>query len=247
MRQVTRRGTAAALFGCSHPGPAVAMTVVLTTSAALSGRSLPQCALVAGTMASGQLTVGWINDVVDLDRDRAAGRQDKPLVTGRIDTATVVRATVVATAAVLPLSLANGTTSGLAHLGAVGSAWVYDLWLKRTVLSWTPYAVSFGLLPSFLSYGGFGLGPHGAPPPVSMTVSAALLGVGIHVLNVLPDLDEDELNEVRHLPLLVERSVGTRPLAAGALSLCLVAGAGVVRAALRSRSTGAVRLQRVRG
>jgi 4-hydroxybenzoate polyprenyltransferase len=84
------------------------------------------------------------------------------------------------------------------------SAWLYNVPFKRTVLSWLPYVVSFGLLPAFLSYGGL----HGAPPTVAMTVVAALLGVGIHFLNALPDLVEDEETGVRHLPLRIALRVG---------------------------------------
>jgi 4-hydroxybenzoate polyprenyltransferase len=205
-------GTVVSLLLCCHPLPAAAMTVALTAGAALTGRSGAQCLLVLVTVLSGQLTVGWINDVVDRDRDRLVGRSDKPIARGWIGPRTVVVATAGATVALVPLSLANGTAAGIAHLAAVLSAWTYDLVLKRTVLSWLPYAVSFGLLPAFLSYGGLGIGMHGAPPTVTITVLAALLGIGIHVLNVVPDLAEDERTGVRHLPLLIARRTGAAAL-----------------------------------
>jgi 4-hydroxybenzoate polyprenyltransferase len=115
-------------------------------------------------------------------------------------------------ALVVPLSLANGTAAGIAHLGFVLGGWAYNLYFKRTLLSWLPYAVSFGLLPAFLSYGGLGLGLHGAPPTVAMTVLAALLGVGVHFLNALPDVPEDRATGVRHLPLLVAQLTGASRL-----------------------------------
>jgi 4-hydroxybenzoate polyprenyltransferase len=163
---------------------------------------------VAATVASGQLTIGWINDVVDRDRDRATGRLDKPVAMGWIDPGTVNFATMCMTLLVVPLSVANGTAAGVAHLGAVLSAWLYNFYFKRTVLSWLPYAVAFGLLPAFLSYGGLGGGMHGAPPTVAMTVLAAMLGVGIHFLNTLPDLVEDNEQGLRHLPLRIALRIG---------------------------------------
>ena len=143
------RGLVPSLVLACHPLPTAAMTIALTVAAALTGRPAEQCALVAGTVLTGQLSVGWLNDVLDRDRDAEVGRRDKPVAMGWIDPGTVVFAIAVAVLLVIPLSIANGTEAGLAHLGAVASAWLYNLVFKRTVLSWLPYAVSFGLLPAF--------------------------------------------------------------------------------------------------
>jgi 4-hydroxybenzoate polyprenyltransferase len=208
------------------------MTVALAAAAALSGRPGVEVGLVAATVLTGQLTVGWLNDVVDRDRDRQVGRQDKPVAMGWIDPGTVVFATACAVLLVIPLSVANGTAAGVAHLAAVASAWLYNFWFKRTVLSWLPYAVSFGLLPALLSYGGLGGGMHGGPPTVAMTVLAALLGVGIHFLNVLPDLVEDRETGVTHLPLRIALRIGAPRLLWLSVTWTALVGAGIVIAAL---------------
>jgi 4-hydroxybenzoate polyprenyltransferase len=210
----------------------VLTTVAVTVAAALTGRSAGECALVAATVLCGQLTIGWVNDVVDRERDRQVGRQDKPVAMGWIDPGTVVFATACAVLLVIPLSVANGTAAGVAHLAAVASAWLYNFWFKRTVLSWLPYAVSFGLLPAFLSYGGLGGGMHGGPPTVAMTVLAALLGVGIHFLNVLPDLVEDRETGVTHLPLRIALRIGAPRLLWISVTWTALVGAGMVIAAL---------------
>lgn len=119
------RGTLASLALACHPLPTAAMTVAVTVAAWLSGRPPAECALVAVTVLSGQLTIGWINDVVDRDRDREVGRSDKPVAAGWIDPGTVVFATACMVLLVIPLSFANGTYAGVAHLLAVGSAWLY--------------------------------------------------------------------------------------------------------------------------
>ncbi len=232
MRFRKRRGTAASLLLASHPLPTIAMTVGVTIAAALTGRSPTELALVAATVLCGQLTVGWINDVVDRDRDRLVGRQDKPIAMGWVDPGTVSFAAACAVLLVVPLSIANGTLAGIAHLGAVASAWLYNFWFKRTVLSWLPYAMSFGLLPAFLSYGGFGGGVHGAPPTWEMTALAALLGVGIHFLNTLPDLVEDKETGVRHLPLRVALRIGAPKLLLVSVVYTVLVSAGIVVAAL---------------
>ncbi len=228
----TQRGTATSLVLSCHPLPAAAMTVALTIAAALTGRSGPECLLVAATVLTGQLTIGWINDLVDADRDRASGRRDKPVAMGWIDPGTVGFATACAVLLVIPLSVANGTAAGIAHLAAVLSAWTYDFYFKRNPLSWLPYAVSFGLLPAFLSYGGLGGGMHGSPPTVAMTVLAALLGIGIHFLNALPDLVEDNEQGLRHLPLLIALRIGAPRLLWISSAYTAVVAVGMVIAAL---------------
>lgn len=232
MRFRRQHGQAVSLVLASHPLPTLSMTVALAVAAALSGRPGIEVGLVAATVLTGQLTVGWINDVVDRDRDRQVGRQDKPVAMGWIDPGTVVFAAACAVLLVIPLSVANGTAAGVAHLAAVASAWLYNFWFKRTVLSWLPYAVSFGLLPAFLSYGGLGGGMHGGPPTLAMTVLAALLGIGIHFLNVLPDLVEDRETGVVHLPLRIALRIGAPKLLWISVTWTALCGAGIVIAAL---------------
>jgi 4-hydroxybenzoate polyprenyltransferase len=232
MRFRKRHGPAVSLALSCHPLPAAAMTVALTIAAALSGRSGPECLLVAATVLTGQLTVGWVNDLVDRDRDRAVGRRDKPVAMGWVDPGTVGFAVACAVLLVIPLSMANGTAAGIAHLAAVLSAWLYDLFLKRTVLSWLPYAVSFGLLPAFLSYGGLGGGMHGGPPTLAVTVLAAMLGVGIHFLDTLPDLVQDNETGVRHLPLRIALRIGAARLLWISVAYTALVAVGLVIAAL---------------
>ena len=232
MRLRKQRGQAVSLLLACHPLPALAMTVALAVAAALSGRSGQEVVLVAATILSGQLTVGWINDVVDRDRDRKVGRTDKPVAQGWIDPGTVNFATACVVLVCIPLSMANGTAAGIAHLAAVLSAWLYNFYFKLTPLSWLPYAVSFGLLPAFLSYGGLGGGLHGAPPTIAMTVLAALLGIGIHFLNALPDLVQDNETGVRHLPLRIALRTGAPRLLWISTAYTALVAAGMVWAAL---------------
>ena len=232
MRFRKKRGLTLSLVLASHPVPSLAMTVALAAAAALTGRSGVEVLLVAGTVLTGQLTVGWINDVVDRERDRQVGRQDKPVAMGWVEPGTVTFAAACAVLLVIPLSMANGTYAGIAHLGAVVSAWLYNFWFKRTLLSWLPYAVSFGLLPAFLSYGGLGGGMHGGPPTIAMTVLAALLGIGIHFLNTLPDLVEDKETGVTHLPLRIAMRIGAPKLLWISTTYTALVAAGIVIAAL---------------
>lgn len=202
-------------MGSSHPLPSLAVTVLATVVSAAAGRSAAGCALVAVTVLTGQLSIGWCNDLLDLGRDRAAGRTDKPLALGQVPPRLVAIACGVAVVACVPLSFASGWRAGLAHLGAVAGGWAYDLGLKRTLWSWLPYAVSFALLTAFVI---LGLPGHPAPPPW-LLLAGALLGTGAHFLNVVPDVDDDLEAGVRGLP---QRIGAVRSAAVGA---ALLAGA----------------------
>ncbi|GAA2877264.1 UbiA family prenyltransferase [Pseudonocardia halophobica] len=208
-----RAGALPGLVAAAHPGPAAAVTVVAALLAVDAGQPARTTLVVALAVLAGQLTVGWVNDLVDQKRDRAVGRADKPLAAGRVAAHQVRTAVVVAGAACVALSVAAGWRSGLVHLVlGVGSAQAYNLGLKGTRLSWLPYAVAFGTLPAVASLAG------SAPawPPWWTTAAGAALGVGAHVLNALPDLADDVRTGVRGLPhRLGERAA--RPLAAGLL------------------------------
>ncbi|MEU1628915.1 UbiA family prenyltransferase [Streptomyces sp. NPDC020096] len=210
------------LFRASHPAPAMVVTVLATALTALSGRDAMGCALAGLAVLSGQLSVGWCNDRVDLRRDIAAGRTDKPLVTGDVHPVAVSVAAGVALAVCVPLSLGYGLLAGATHLVGVAAAWSYNLGVKGTVASWLPYAIGFGLLPAAVT-----LGLPGRPWPAAWVVLAgALLGVGAHAANVLPDIEADTTAGVRGLPQRLGRG-RTKVLACCALfsaSMVLVFG-----------------------
>lgn len=176
--------------------PTVAVTVFTSVLAAAMGAGWARIGLLASAVLAGQLSVGWLNDLVDRHRDRAAGRADKPVALGLLSPRTVAAAIAAAAAACVPLSLSLGLGAGSAHLAAVAGAWAYNLGLKRTWLSWTPYALGFGLLPVVVWL----VAPAAGLPPAWMIGAAALLGVGAHAANVLPDLDADRAAGVLGLP-----------------------------------------------
>jgi 4-hydroxybenzoate polyprenyltransferase len=192
------------------------VTALATAIAATSGRDLRATVFVAAAVFTGQLSIGWCNDLVDRDRDRAAGRLDKPVATGAVTPRLVALACAAAATACVPLSLASGWRAGLCHLVGVAGGWAYNLGLKRTVLSWLPYATSFAMLGAFLA---LGLPGHPAPH-VWVLAAGALLGVGAHFLNVIPDLDDDRRAGVLGLP---QRLGAARARAGGAVLLASAA------------------------
>ena len=205
-----------ALVRACHPEPTAAVTAVATALAVASGRGWGS-AWVAAAFLSGQLSVGWSNDWIDRDRDVRSGRADKPVARGEVPVAVVRRAALTAAALCVPLSLAMGVLAGVVHLVAVAAAWSYNARLKATALSWAPYALAFGLVPSIVV-----LGLPGRPwAPWWATAAGALLGVGAHLANALPDLDDDLAEGIRGLP----HRLGPRASSALAAVLLLAATA----------------------
>jgi 4-hydroxybenzoate polyprenyltransferase len=212
-----------ALVGAAHAGPTLAVTVVTGVLAASADLTAGRAVLVVAAVLTGQLSVGWSNDLLDADRDRSVHRTDKPLATGAVGAGTVRTACIVALTLTVPLSLACGALAGAIHLLFVACGWAYNLRLKSTVWSWLPYAVAFGILPVFVTAA---QSPPAWPPAWGPAVGA-LLGVGAHLVNALPDLADDAATGVRGLP----HRIGARwtaPLATLALaSASVVIGAAV--------------------
>jgi protoheme IX farnesyltransferase len=215
--------TPLALLRACHPEPTAAVTLMMTALAVTAGRDARGVLMVAAAVLTGQLSIGWLNDVLDARRDRAVGRLDKPVATGAVSPRTVGIAATVAAGACVPLSFASGLLAGAVHLVAVAAGWAYDLGLKSSRWSVLPYLVCFGLLPVFVVLG-LPPGPDGAPPlpPWWLPVAGALLGAGAHFANVLPDLDDDAATGVRGLP---HRLGAARSRIAAAVLLLTATGA----------------------
>jgi 4-hydroxybenzoate polyprenyltransferase len=203
----------------THPGPALFVTLLTTFVVRALGASEVECALALVSTACGQASVGWVNDHVDRFRDRGAGRRDKPVAEGAIEPRTLFRVAVAAATASIVAALPLGLVPALEMGVAVASAWLYSVKLKFTWFSWTPYLLSFGLLPVF----SWAAARDSVPPPW-IVAAAGGLGVAAHLMNTIPDLGADIAAGVRGLPHHLGET-GSLTLAAGILAaeLLLVA------------------------
>ncbi|WP_142157349.1 UbiA family prenyltransferase [Cellulomonas sp. SLBN-39] len=212
-----RAATAAALARACHLGPTVVVTALSTALAVGLGAAAPTVLLVLLVVLTGQLSIGWSNDWVDAARDRAAGRTDKPVVQGAVTAATLRAAAVGALVVSVAASALAGPAAAVAHLGVVAMGWAYNLRLKATAASWVPYALAFALLPGFVVLAL----PGPALPAAWLLAVGALLGVGAHLANVLPDLEDDAATGVRGLPHRLGRRA-TGVLAPAVLALAVL-------------------------
>ncbi|WP_438874551.1 UbiA family prenyltransferase [Symbioplanes lichenis] len=202
-----------ALLKASHPEPGGAVTLAMALLAVGAGHSAWGVLGVAAAIGATQLSVGWVNDWLDADRDRVTGRTDKPVASGAVSRRTVGIAGLVASLAAPLLGLPFGPAATVCITLITVFALLYDWPLKSTPLSVVPYLVAFGLMPAFVV-----IALPGHPwPPAWLVAAGALLGGGAHFANVLPDLDDDAATGVVGLPHRLG-ATGSQ-LAAGALLL----------------------------
>jgi 4-hydroxybenzoate polyprenyltransferase len=225
------------LFRAAHPRLALLTAVAVAVAAGLSGRDPSEVLLVLATVLSGQVVLGWHNDLVDRTRDAGHDRADKPVARGSLDPGTLGFALACGVLLVVPLSIASGVIAGLSHLALLLVAALTNIGLlRRTALSWVPWAVSYALWPAYLSYGGYGGGWDGAPgtgpPTVAITVMAALLGIGVHFGLALPGLVADKQDGARHLPLRVAVRTGAARLLSFTVAYLVVVAGGLVAVAV---------------
>lgn len=177
----------------THAGPTVAVTLVITLLAwSLGWRGFGLVGVLLAVLI-GQCSVGWSNDAFDAPFDLRSGRHDKPTVAVGITAKALWIAAICALAISCVLSWAvAGLVGGSFHVFALAMAWLYNTVLSRTWWSWLPYALAFGAVPAFLTYG-----LSGEAPQLWLPMAFAIVGVSAHIANALPDVDTDKAAGVR--------------------------------------------------
>ena len=176
--------------------------------------------VIAFTVFTGQLVVGWSNDLYDFADDQKHQRMNKPLVSGVI-TEKYLRSWLIF---MVPFSLlANilgplGFKGGLLYWLGIGFGVAYNFYFKFTFLSPLPFAFAFAILPSCIAIS------KDLTPPLWMWLGGALLGCAAHFINVLKDLEQDRQSEIRGLPQIL----GKKASIAIAVVLSVIAAALVV-------------------
>jgi len=176
--------------------------------------------VIAFTVFTGQLVVGWSNDLYDFADDQKHQRMNKPLVSGVI-TEKYLRSWLIF---MVPFSfLANilgplGFKGGLLYWLGIGFGVAYNFYFKFTFLSPLPFAFAFAILPSCIAIS------KDLTPPLWMWLGGALLGCAAHFINVLKDLEQDRQSEIRGLPQIL----GKKASIAIAVVLSVIAAVVVV-------------------
>lgn len=183
------------LAKASHFGPTLIVTSMSYLFAELywpTGSSL----VIALSFFSGQLIVGWSNDLIDYADDLSHQRVNKPLVGGLI-TRKFLQSWL---AAMVPISLLInlfgplGIVGGGLSIFAIGWALAYNFYFKFNIFSPLPFAVAFAILPSCMAIS------KDKTPPLWMILGGAFLGTAAHFINVIKDMDQDHASGIKGLP-----------------------------------------------
>ena len=152
--------------------------------------------VIAFTVATGQLVVGWSNDLYDYKDDLAHNRTNKPLVSGLITKQYLQKWLRL----MVPFSfIANllgplGIKGGLVYMLGVGCGVAYNFYFKFSALSPLPYAIAFAALPSSIAIS------KGIKPPLWMLLGGAIFGMAAHFINVIKDMEQDNVSGIEGLP-----------------------------------------------
>jgi 4-hydroxybenzoate polyprenyltransferase len=152
--------------------------------------------VIAFTVATGQLVVGWSNDLYDFKDDVAHNRTNKPLVSGLITQQYLQKWLRF----MVPFSFfANllgplGIKGGLVYMLGIACGVAYNLHFKFSALSPLPYAIAFAALPSAIAIS------KDITPPLWMLLGGAIFGVAAHFINVIKDMEQDRVSGIQGLP-----------------------------------------------
>jgi 4-hydroxybenzoate polyprenyltransferase len=176
-------------MAATHFPQALTMVLLTTISSWVLGQRSFVLIFVFIAVASGQASIGWVNDRQDAKIDSVLNRVEKPLVGDSLQPSDLARPIQIATVLTVVFSfLAAGWIGGLAHILAVASAQIYNIYLARTIWSWLPYAISFGLLTLFVTQSS----SLQLWPSRQLVLIAICVGVIAHVFNALPDMQRDK-------------------------------------------------------
>lgn len=182
----------------SHFGPTLIVTAISFGFANYYWWEGPAFVIAFGVF-TGQLVVGWSNDLYDYADDLTHQRMNKPLVSGLITEEFLAKAIKV----MLPFSfVANllgplGLKGGLVYMLGIACGIAYNFYFKFNWLSPLPFAIAFAALPSSVAIS------KGITPPLWMWLGGALFGMAAHFINVIKDMKADQKSGIRGLPQIL--------------------------------------------
>ena len=170
-----------------HPFPSLLDGLVTMALAWLAGASGRTAAALGLAMFCLQASIGTVNDIVDVERDRDT-KPGKPLPRGIVGRSTAWF--VAGGGVVLGLAISVLIEPLTGAIGVVGVAlgYAYDVRLKVSRWSWLPFALGISLLPVYAW-----VGATGAIPAIFMLLvpMAILSGAGLALANQLADDERD--------------------------------------------------------
>jgi 4-hydroxybenzoate polyprenyltransferase len=184
-----------ALAKASHFGPTLIVTSISWFFAAYYWWEGPAYVIAFGVF-TGQLVVGWSNDLYDYADDLKHNRLNKPLVAGTITPGYLMKwlRFMVPFSFVANLLGPLGFKGGMVYMFGISMGVAYNFYFKYNVFSWLPYALAFAALPSCIAIS------KDIAPPVWMWLGGAIFGSAAHFINVIKDIDQDRASGIGGAP-----------------------------------------------
>jgi 4-hydroxybenzoate polyprenyltransferase len=183
------------LLKAAHFGPTLIVTTI-SFGFALNYWWEGPAYLIAFSVFTGQLVVGWSNDLYDFDDDLKHQRSKKPLVSGLITKEYLQKwlRFMVPFSFVANLFGPLGIKGGSVYMLGIACGVAYNFYFKFSTLSPLPYAIAFAALPSSVAIS------KDVNPPLWMLLGGALFGMAAHFINVIKDMDQDQASGIKGLP-----------------------------------------------
>lgn len=179
---------------------AVPIIVVMTATAAFAlvaaggWPGLGPMSRLLGAMFGGQLAIGAVNELVDVELDRIA-RPSKPIPAGLVTERGAWIMTIGGGILMAALSLTFGVVSFLLCTLGTGTGIAYSLWFKRTIWSWVPYLVALPLLPIWV----WSALSDVVPGMLAIYPIGAAAIIAVQIAQSLPDVETDSTTGVKTL------------------------------------------------
>lgn len=177
----------AGLLRLAHPLPTLLNAIIAAALTSTAGGSATQSALAAITMLGVHTSIGAMNDLLDQMSD--AGRGEKPLVGGSVSPREArVMVVVAATAGLAAASALSSTSLMIAAAGAT-LGYLYNAGIKRTPISFLPFAFGVALIPIFA------WSAAGVPLPAAIATLCLIAlpgGSALALQNALADRELDQ-------------------------------------------------------
>ena len=201
------------LLKAAHFGPTLIVTTISFAFAVHYWWEGPAYVIAFGVF-TGQLVVGWSNDLYDLEDDLKHQRTKKPLVSGLITKQYLQKwlRFMVPFSFVANLLGPLGIKGGSVYMLGIACGVAYNFYFKFSILSPLPYAVAFAALPSSVAIS------KDINPPMWMLLGGALFGMAAHFINVIKDMDQDQASGIKGLP---QRLGKVKSIAAAAVLIAL--------------------------
>lgn len=183
------------LLKAAHFGPTLIVTTISFGFALNYWWEGPAYVIAFGVF-TGQLVVGWSNDLYDFDDDLKHQRSKKPLVSGLVTKEYLQKwlRFMVPFSFVANLLGPLGIKGGSVYMLGTACGVAYNFYFKFSALSPLPYAIAFAALPSSVAIS------KDVNPPLWMLLGGALFGMAAHFINVIKDMDQDQASGIKGLP-----------------------------------------------